>query len=186
MGWRASHGASARSGRVVASEPRPSDELSYPSGSASDSVRPDRGSDGRFVAGNGVARRAKFRAGPMGTLAALSAKADPSWQAARRWGHRAATHRISELARIHGGELSSSVCGLVEEEWELRADAKYLRARAASDDNPELLRLAATLSAGARQAARDSWEFCIREAQARPQRHENLHRQLAEAFGGKP
>ena len=129
---------------------------------------------GRFVKGNRIARRAKFRAGPTGALAALNAKADPSWQAARRWGHRAATHRITELSQIHGGELSSAVCGLVEEEWELRADAKYLRARAAADNNPELLRVAAQLSAGARQAARDSWEFCCREAAARPQRPEDL------------
>lgn len=47
----------------------------------------------------------------------------------------------------------------------MRADASYLRARAAADNNPELLRIAATISAGARQAERDAWE--IRRARGR-------------------
>jgi hypothetical protein len=60
------------------------------------------------------------------------------------------------------------VCRLLRDAAELHADAQYLRARAAADDNVDLLRTAAQLSAGARQAERDAWQLATLEAQARP------------------
>jgi hypothetical protein len=62
------------------------------------------------------------------------------------------------------------VCALIYEAAEMRADASYLRARAAADNNPDLLKVAATVSAGARQAERDAWEFAAREAESRKSR----------------
>jgi hypothetical protein len=53
---------------------------------------------------------------------------------------------------------------------ELTADAAYLRARAARDDNPDLLRVAAQLSAGSRQSERDAWALAELEARSRPKR----------------
>jgi hypothetical protein len=97
----------------------------------------------------------------------MEATADPAWRAARRWGRRAAQHRIRELAAAHGGSLSSGVCRLLSDAAEQSADAAYLRARAARDDNPDLLRTAATLSAGARQAERDAWALAELESKTR-------------------
>jgi hypothetical protein len=51
----------------------------------------------------------------------------------------------------------------------MRADAAYLRARAAADNNPELLKIASSISTSARQSERDAWEFAVREAEARRQ-----------------
>ncbi|HEX2873083.1 MAG TPA: hypothetical protein VHP33_17595 [Polyangiaceae bacterium] len=62
------------------------------------------------------------------------------------------------------------MCGLIYEAAEMRADAAYLRARAAADGNPELLKIAATISTSARQSERDAWEFAVREAEAMRQR----------------
>jgi hypothetical protein len=108
----------------------------------------------------------------------LEAKADPEWRAARRAGRRAAQHRVTEFCAAHGADLSSGVCALLYEAAMMRADAAYLRARAAADDNTDLLKVAATVSAGARQAERDAWEFAVREAASRPQvsRVEQLRR----------
>ena len=98
---------------------------------------------------------------------AMEAKSDPAWRAARRWGRRAAGHRMTEFAQAHGGELSSGICALLADAWDMRADARYLQARAARDDNPDLLRLAAQLLTSARQAERDAWELASRESRVR-------------------
>jgi hypothetical protein len=105
------------------------------------------------------------------------------WSAVRRAGRRAARHRITEFCQSHGATLSSGVCALVYEAAEMRADACYLRARAAADNNPDLLKVAATVSAGARQSERDAWEFAAREAAARPQEdpYERIRREGREA-----
>lgn len=137
------------------------DELRPASGG--DPARPGRDAAGRFLPGNPWARLAKVRSGPRGVLATLEAKSSPEWRAARRWGRRAAQHRIREYARAHG-ELSSGVCRLLAESAELGADASYLRARAASDDNPDLLRVAAQLSSRAGQAERDAWALATLES----------------------
>lgn len=168
MTWRAAHGTAAKGGALVVSETPPMDEL-RPASSA-DPGRSDRGPDGRFLPGNAWARKAKVRAGPQGTLAALEANADPAWRAARRWARRSAQHRIREYGEAHGCDLSSGVCRMLVDACELSADAAYLRARAARDDEPELLRIAAQLSAGSRQSERDAWHLAGLEARARVDR----------------
>lgn len=166
--WRTAHGAAAAGGAVVVLEsPRDRD---LPSASPIVTDRTDRAENGRFAPGNGIARQRKNRVGVTGALLALEAKADPSWQAVRRAGRRAARHRIAEFALAHGADLSSGVCGLIYEAAEMRADAAYLRARAAADSNPDLLKTAATVSTSARQSERDAWEFAVREAEAARQR----------------
>lgn len=163
---RKAHGKAAQLGRLTASECPPFDELRPGRGGSTD--RPDRGVDGRFVAGNGAARRQLARVQPGGALDRLDAKADPAWRAARRWGQRAAAHRIREVARAHGGELSSGVCRLLRDAARMSADAEYLSRRAAADNNVDLLRTAAQLSAGARQSERDAWQLAVLEAESRP------------------
>lgn len=165
-GFRSAHGTAAKLGRLTASECPPADEL--PSALGSDPGRQDRTTDGRFAPGNRLARQAKARAGARGALAALDARADASWQAARRWARRGAQHRVTELAVLHGGELSAGVCALVSDEWEMRGDARYLAARARAEGDADMARTAASLLAGARQAARDAWQIAALEAQARP------------------
>lgn len=166
--WHKAHGTAAKSGRLVVLEPRPSDEL--PPACGPDPARADRDSSGRFTPGNRWARLAKVRSGPRGVLAALEAKADPAWRAARRWARRAAQHRIREYGELHGAVLSSGICGLLEDAALMRGDASYVRARAAAENDPELLRLAATLAASARQCERDAWELATREAAVQPKR----------------
>jgi hypothetical protein len=95
---------------------------------------------------------------------------DPAWRSARRWGQRLALHRIAELAKMHGPELSSGVCTLVRSACRMASDAEYLSRRAAAEDNVELLRASATLDAGARQALRDAWLMAELEAKSRPRR----------------
>jgi hypothetical protein len=163
--WRTAHGAAAACGALVVLEnPRDRD---LPPASPTVTDGPDRDESGRFVPGNSIARRRKARVGITGALHALEATATPEWQAVRRAGRRAARHRIGEFALAHGADLSSGVCGLIYEAAEMRADAAYLRARAAADNNPDLLKLAAAISTSARQSERDAWEFAVREAEAR-------------------
>jgi len=163
--WRTAHGRARACGRLVVSETRPADEL--PPGRGSTPGRPERDSLGRFLPGNRAARRQLGRVHPAGALALLDARADPAWRSARRWGQRAGMHRIAEVARAHGGELSSGACRLLRSAARMAADAEYLSRRAAAEDLPDLLRTAAQLDAGARQAERDAWELASREAQAR-------------------
>ena len=166
MATRTAHGRARELGRLVVSETTPADEL--PPATGSDPARAGRDAAGRFTPGNPWARLARAKAGPGGALASLDAKANPEWRATRRWAQRAAAHRVRELAKLHGGDLSAGVCMLIVDASDLRADARYLAARARADDNPELSRTAATLLASARQAERDAWEIASREAAARP------------------
>jgi hypothetical protein len=75
---------------------------------------------------------------------------------------------VRELARLHGGELSAGVCMLIVDAADLRADARYIAARARADNDPDLSRTAATLLESARQSERDAWELASREAKVRP------------------
>lgn len=184
--WRTAHGTAAAGGALVVLEsPRDRD---LPPASGANTDRSDRSPDGRFAPGNNLARRGKSRVGITGALHALEAKADPEWQAVRRAGRRAARYRIGEFAACHGAELSSGVCGLIYEAAEMRADAAYLRARAAADNNPELLKTAATISTSARQSERDAWEFAVRESEERRNRlpgQSQTDRVLASIAGDK-
>jgi hypothetical protein len=174
--FRAAHGAQREAGRLTASECPPTDEL-HP-GIGSEPGPRTRQPNGRFAPGNdGYA--AVQRGLPKG---ALLAPKDPAWRAARRLGRQAATRRIVEVAQAHGGSLSSGVCRLLRDASDLHADAQYLRARAAADDNTDLLRTAAQLSAGARQAERDAWQLATLESASRPKTSgiDRLRARLAE------
>lgn len=165
MTWRSAHGTARRCGRLVTSETTPADEL--PPATGSDTGHVQRDALGHFIRGNTVARHSRVRSGPRGALAELDAQSEPAWQAARRWARQACSRRIAELGRMHGGDLSSEVCALVVDAWEMRGDARYLAARARADGNSDLSRQVAGLLAGARQATRDAWELASRESAAR-------------------
>lgn len=175
--WRKAHGSIAGSGRTIASETRPADEL--PQARPPKKPRParDRDSRGRFQPRNGVAltKRMTIRE-PKGMLKELEERAPADWAKVRRYGRDACRHRINELARIHG-DLSAGVCSVLADGYDQRADAKYIRTLAAAEGGDggekrpgmvELLRLSIQLSASARQAERDAWELAVREARARP------------------
>jgi hypothetical protein len=169
---RTAHGRARQLGAVLVVETLPPDE--QPPASPADPGRRDRDEAGRFVAGNSIARQAKVRAGRHGRLAALEAKGDPAWQAADRWGRQWTAHRRTELAAMHGGQLSSEVCAIIEDAGMAMADARYCRALAASVEAAEPAR-AASLRTEARQLRTEArghrlaaWELASREAQARP------------------
>ena len=163
---RSAHGAARERGRLTASECPPADELKPGSNPVPVQVHHD--ARGRFAPGHDGYADAQ-RGVPKGGLRGLALRAkDPAWLAARRLGRAAAARRIDEVAAAHGGQLSSGVCRLLRDAADLHADAQYLRARAAADDNPDLLRTAAQLSAGARQSERDAWALAVLESQRRP------------------
>lgn len=164
--WPTATGAARECGRLLQSTVCPADEL--PPATGSDPARTGRDAAGRFTAKNPWARLARSKAGPGGALARLDAQASPEWRAARTWGKRAAGHRIKEFTKLHGGDLSAGVCMLIVDGAELRADARYIAARARAENDPELSRIAASLLASARQCERDAWELAAREAAVRP------------------
>lgn len=164
--WPGAHGTAADQGRLLASETCPADELPPATQPLTD--RCDRTPDGRFAPGNGAARARRIRTGPRGALAALIAQGDPIYQAAAKWGRRYGSHRRAELAQAHGGQISAGVGAMVESAAEMMADARYWRARAIAEGDPDHVRLAAQLLAQARGAERDAWELAAREAAARP------------------
>lgn len=163
MALRTGHGNGAGVPRV---EVLPPDEL--PPASPSNADRSGRGSDGRFLPGNGIARAQKVRPAKYGTLVLELAKADPVYQTCARWGSRYAAHRRVELAKAHGGELSAGVGALVESAGNALADSRYVRAKAAEKGDAALFKLAASLATEARQCELAAWELAAREAAARP------------------
>ena len=123
--------------------------------------------------GNVLASRPRHKAGKCGSLAKLEVTADPDWQAAHRWGRAAASDRVKFLAKLHGGECSSGVCCLVADSWEMRADAKWIRAMGAQPDGDlTLLDRAAALEARAKANDLASWELAAREAAGRAKMRE--------------
>jgi hypothetical protein len=172
MALRSAHGAARRGGRVVMVETLPADEL--PSANGPGPVRDDRDSAGRFKPGNSMARQARARAGQQGELAKLEASADPSWKSADRWSRQWAAYRRGELARLHGGELSSEVCALVEDARQAMRDARWCASKGASLEgtDPAESRLlrgeARQLRIEARGHRLAAWEIAAKEAHARP------------------
>lgn len=178
MALRSGHGTGAGVPRV---EVLPPDEL--PPASPANADRSDRGTDGRFLPGNGVARAQKTRPTKYGSLVLAQAKADPVYQTCARWGQRYAAHRRAELAKAHGGEISAGVGALVESAGNALADSRYVRAKAAEKGDPTLLKLAASLATEARQCELAAWELAAREAAARPR---NPLQDLRKRMGGTP
>jgi len=190
MALRTAHGAAAAGGALLVVETLPADEL--PAASGSDPARKDRDGGGRFLPGNAIGKNAKFRTSRNGRLAKLEAKGDPAWQAANRWGLQWAAHRRTELARMHGGELSSEVCSIIEDAGQAMADARYCRALAASVEAAQPTR-AADLRSEARQLRIEArghrlaaWEIAAKEAAARKSANPGAaNRAFAEAFRTK-
>lgn len=173
MALRTSHGRARQLGSVVSVELLPPDE--QPPATPAEPGRSDRDTAGRFVAGNKIAKQARVRAGKRGTLAKLEGKGTPEWQAANKWGQQYAAHRLGELAKAHGGEVSSDVSVLVQDIGDAVADARWARAKAAELEAEGKHERAAALRAEARQLRLEArghrlaaWELAHREAEARP------------------
>lgn len=182
--WGTAHGNAASFGRLTVSELTPADEMRP--ATPGDAARTDRDPSGRFLAGNRAGAAKRVRAGKRGALAELERQGDDAARAALAFGRRYSAHRRAELARCHGGELSSGPSAMVESAGELLAAARYWSARSIAEGNPDYARLAATLTAGARQAERDAWELAAREAQARPKANplDALRTRLLASDGG--
>lgn len=176
MPLRPAHGNAKRNGRLVVNESL--SPLRLPNALEPEPALPTlperRNEHGQFVKGNKAAKGKRRRHNRFSaTMKELEAGADPNWVASRRWAKDAAKHRFREYCEFHGAELSSGIGAMLAESSEMRADANYVRARAMKDDSIELLRIAAQLSAGARQSERDAWELAVREADARRKNKKN-------------
>jgi hypothetical protein len=164
--FRTAHGAAReKHARLTASECPPMDEL--PTATMGDSARTDRDASGRFQPGNRVAAAKRVKAGPRGALEVLKRQGDEAARAADAAGKRYSSHRRAELTKLHG-ELSSGPSMMIETAGELWGAARYWGARSQAEGNPDYARLAAQLSAGARQAERDGWQLAALEAASRP------------------
>lgn len=191
MALRTAHGKARKHGALVMVETLPPDELP-----AATPVGPDqsgRNALGQFVAGNNLGRTGRARAGIRGELGKLEAQADPSWKSADRWSKQWAAHRRTELARLHGGELSSGVCAMVEDARQAMRDARWCASKAASIEQSDPDR-AASLRSEARQLRIEarghglaSWEIAANEARGRPQESaaDKLRRRAGKAIEAK-
>lgn len=165
MTWRSAHGNARRLGALAVVETCPADEL--PPAMPLDTARPARGPDGRFLPGNTVARAQRLRPGLRGVVGALAP--DPAFRSFLVWGRRYAIARRAELARMHGGELSTGVGTLVESAGQAIAAARFVAAKGAQTGDATMLAQAARLSEQAKQLELSAWELASREAAARPQ-----------------
>jgi len=163
MTLRTGHGAGKGSPRI---EVMPPDEL--PPATLGGAVRTERDSQGRFIKGNRSGQQKRLKVGPRG-LQGVNQTA-PEFRPYARWGARYAAHRRRELARAHGGEISSGVGAIVESAALTMAASRYLSAKAAQSGDPELFKQASTLASTARQHELAAWELAAREAQVRPKR----------------
>lgn len=163
MALRSAHGRGQSA--LVRIETLPADEL--PSATPPQTDRSERGPDGRFLPSNTVARNRRLRPATGGLD-----KADPAYRKFLRWGRRYATHRRTELAKAHGGEISAGVGALVESAGLALAASRFLYDKGSETADPELLKRAAALSADARTAELSAWELAAREAATRPKRNE--------------
>lgn len=161
MALRSGHGQGRGRPHI---EVLPPDEL--PAATGSKTVRPDRGSDGRFLRGNTAARARRLRAGPLGGVGGVDSTSG-AFKPFARWGRRYGTHRRRELAAAHGGEISAGVGALVESAALALASSRYLQNQGATIGDPELLKRASSLAAEARQNELAAWELAAREAKAR-------------------
>ncbi len=161
MTLRAGHGVGRGMPRV---EVLPADEL--PSASHAETDGLQRSADGRFAAGNTVARASRLRPRQAGAVAA--ALADPKFLPFARWGRRYGAHRRRELAAAHGGGISAGVGAIVESAALDLAASRYLQALGVEGGDPALLRMASQLAQTARQHELAAWELAARECATRP------------------
>jgi hypothetical protein len=161
MALRTGHGRGKGQPHV---EVLPVDEL--PAATPANTEPRERDASGRFVPGNKLGQSKRLRPGVCG-LARVHETA-PEFQPFARWGSRYATHRRSELARAHGGEISAGVGAIVESGALTMAASRYLQWQASRTGDPELFKESAQLAATARQHELAAWELAARECKARP------------------
>lgn len=159
MTLRSGHGTGRGVPRIEVS---PRDEL--PPATPAIADRPERDADGRFVRGNTVARTQRLRLGPAATA---GLEQDPTYVPFSKWGRRYAAHRRAELAKAHGGSISAGVGALVESAGLQLATSRYLQAKGAETGDPDLLKMASTISNDARQNELAAWELAARESKVR-------------------
>ncbi len=165
MTLRAAHGTGANA--LVRVESQPVDELpplnarDTAEGVASATLR------GRpFQRGNSAARG---RRPALASSAGIPLDAaDPDYKRALGWARRYRRRRCSELARDHGGSLSSGVCGMITSSALDMAASRYLAAKAAENGDPALMVQASRLAQSSRQLELTALELASREAAARP------------------
>lgn len=156
MTLRTGHGTGAGSPRI---EALPPDEL--PMAAQVPAVRPQRGRDGCFLPGNTVGKGKRLRPRQVGSVA--FSRAAPRYRPFAAWAARYAAHRRAELARLHGGHLSTGAAVMIESAALDLAASRYVAMLAAEQADPELLRLASTLAQTARQHELAAWELAARE-----------------------
>jgi hypothetical protein len=161
MALRTGHGNGAGMPRI---EVLPPDELPPATGALA--VRPDRGHDGRFTAGNTVGRMRRVRPDSRG-LPALPAMS-PAYAPFARWGRRYGAHRRRELAQAHGGEISAGVAAIIESAALAMAASRSLQSVASLSGDVEIFRQSSQLASTARQHELAAWELAARERAARP------------------
>lgn len=157
--WRAGHGSGT--GRMH-TESIPLDEA-RPAAPAI-TAPPQRNALGRFVVGNTEATKKRARVGRLGRKAY---DADPEFLPYERWGKAWASHRRSELAHLHGGEISAAVGALVEDEGLCRARSRFAHMKYATTKDRDWSREARAESTEARQLAKDSWSLAALEREER-------------------
>ena len=163
--WREGHGQGA--GRLH-TESVPLDEARAASPAPTD--RQERDTLGRFVRGNtaGLARRAR-----VSRVGRRTYESDSEFAPYDKWGRGWSAYRRSELAKLHGGELSAAVGAVVEDEGLCRARSRFAHMKFATTKDREWSREARAESTEARQLAKDAWQLAALEAAARPKRKES-------------
>lgn len=161
MALRKGHGLGRGAPRI---EVLPPDEL--PPATPLDTVHPERDAQGRFLPGNRTATNKRLKVGPRGLTGFT--KTSPEFRPFASWGARYGAHRRRELAKLHGGEVSSGVGAIIESAALAMAASRYLSAKAAETGDAELFKQASTLASTARQHELAAWELAAREAAARP------------------
>jgi hypothetical protein len=165
MSLRKGHGTGADA--LLRVETLPADEL--PRLNAADTAEGAAMAQRRgrpFEPGNGAARG---RRPALASSAGIPLDAtDPLYRRALGWARRYRRRRVSELARDHGGSLSSGVCGMLTSSALDMAASRYLTALAASTGDHSLMLTASRLAQSSRQLELTALELASREAAVRP------------------
>jgi hypothetical protein len=173
-GFPRAHGTARRQGRVTATSAPQARDLKP--ASAPQTVPSGRDSSGKFIRGNGEARKRKARVGPNGRINPAAfrdaegrpLRIDPRFEPFRRDADRYVRERGCELETAHG-KPSSTVRRMVRNEADVRAQGEFLLVLlSARPGNLKLLAVAERLIARAETLARDSWQMSWLESKSRP------------------
>jgi hypothetical protein len=155
-------------------ESAPVDELpaGVPGDARSESPA-DRGPQGRFAAGNGLARQGGLaKRGKARLVSRLGLSKLPEGDAFAPYRRAAATFRrvqCAELARtIGGGVCGPAPSSIIASAALALAWSRYFSDLAAQSGDPELAMKAIRLGDASRQSLLTAHELCAREAEARP------------------